>query len=332
MGRRDRNKMVVVILRTRTLTITIEVRQRGKILEEHEKHIQVSDSLRKPITGSKSKHVVKSTRWVIEPSFISEYKINSITDFGRPIELKVTREIFDRFKCDIIIPRPRRYQIQIENFKPINIFSYVNPPKRYLLPRPIQLKIKVLSYITGSKKYKLRGLFVENKVNANIDKESLMEMIKLGSEAEYKVLSKIDLEDLLLETEKGEGIWFGGSKYVGEPIVFVINDDLWYLIAEICKEYYREARGDLPKPHVIQIEDEEDFEELKTLVELGEKVGKRLIIIRLLKDRNGDGLYISSKEEVSMQFSKIMGRIINELFAQDLGFLILTVDLSLIHI
>ncbi len=97
------------------------------------------------------------------------------------------------------------------------------------------------------------------------------------------------------------------AKYVGETIIVILPKegkfDYHYVILEICKELYREARGGFPKPYFFT-----SIDQLRDFLSLGEKFHDKILVFELEIDR--------LEELRSYKYA------FRELFSQGLGFLV----------
>lgn len=297
-----------------------KIKKRKKV-EEYKDYVYISDNLLKRATKSVGTSIETEVYIIELPS--TKFKLKTVENLlkSKVFKLDVLPKLFKQIRYESVFEiKPTRYilKMKLNNFKSLK-FPPSNLQVKKFRSLPLSFSnVSVSSFVNISKKYLLASklAFMKRKARVGINMEGIGSVLELGSTSEYGVLNKIDLG--LFVSEESKAI-FGGSKYVGEPIVFVLNDDLWYFIAKLCKEIYREVRGEFPKPHIINIEEKEDFEEFITLVELGEKVAKDIIIIRFLS--NDVKPYTNNPK-----FKKIMKRVVNELFSQGLGFLILTVN------
>lgn len=165
-------------------------------------------------------------------------------------------------------------------------------------------KISINSVLAFDKRPRILKEPVFQKLNVeiriNFDKAINLLMNNTGIAGSFLP----DIGDFIFG-EPFENTGLAGSRYVGEPFIILTNEDLWYVVAEISKEIYRECRGGFPKPYIITKK-----EELENLVSLGEKLNDRIIIIKHALD------VFEKKEE-------LMFKIVQEMFSEGLGFLVL---------
>ena len=129
-------------------------------------------------------------------------------------------------------------------------------------------------------------------------------LIKVGSikEGEAKMGEKLELEEVdFVELLFKKG---AGKILSGDPLCIIVEDHrekYEYLIATICREFYREKRGGKPEPIF-----RDTIDELK--MELEPKVSHQIVVVR------------------KAEYSDKLKDILSEFFSRDLGFLILVTD------
>lgn len=137
--------------------------------------------------------------------------------------------------------------------------------------------------------------------------------VKAGPMLEEQVLEgvaySLELTSILFRRSLSEiGL---RAKYVGEPIIIILPKpekgelDYHYVILEICKELYREAKGGFPKPYIFI-----NFDQFKEFISLGEKFYDKIILFDLKDDEK----YWDMLEEFKCAF--------REMFSQGLGFMV----------
>lgn len=201
--------------------------------------------------------------------------------------LKISRDFFAKYSLKSIISSGERASLNELLFNKINVNILTPIEKRSILLQKLAFENKVL------------------KIRLNVEK--ILTLLGKNMVDDF-LLPNIDIGNIVFDRDL-EALGLAGSKYVGEPFIIITDEDLWYVVAEICKEIYRESRGGYPKPHIISKE-----EELENLIDLGEKLNDRILIIK------------NSLEVFKGERKYYLDKIVMEMFSQGLGFLILPAE------
>lgn len=157
-----------------------------------------------------------------------------------------------------------------------------------------------------------------------IGSKPILEFPELGR-VTVKVSDKLE-EALLLDTAGKYDLLkliFGKTldqlglapRLVGEPILILIPNsgrDYHYLLLELCKEIYRQAKGRLPKPYIIyKSKDHKPEDQLRLFWELGERIDSKILFFEP-----------GTAEKLIYEHRHL----IRELFSQGLGFIVINSD------
>jgi len=197
-------------------------------------------------------------------------------------------------------------KIPLDFFKRHPIGSFLKPKMRINLSSLSFKSVNVSTIMAFKGKVRLlhKPTFISKRINRELNVKGIMALSERNMSIMDKLLLEVDIGKLIFG-EPLESVGLAGSRYIGEPFIIITNEELWYVVAELCKEAYQENRGSLPRPYIISSNDE-----LKNLIDLGEKLSDRILIIR-------------KPLEVFKRDVVLISKVIMEMFSQGLGFLIL---------
>lgn len=291
-----------------------------KSICDEENVIHVSDS--KSIESLEKSNVdrIETSFFILDFPRFSRVNVNIVDKGVKPIIFKLTPPVQNQVQIQYTYGMAYRYHIEVSKniFEKYKVEKSIGFWRRICLP-PISFeKVYVNSILAFDKRPRTlqKLVFDYRRININLNPEGILELLMSNTSIAGNLLPEIDIGELLFE-EPLENTGLAGSRYVGEPFIILTNEDLWYVVAEISKEIYRECRGGFPKPHIIT-----KREELESLIELGEKLNDRIIVIRKALDVFGR----KKESDVSggnKDDENLLSKIVQEMFSEGLGFLIL---------
>ena len=291
-----------------------------KSICDEENVIHVSDS--KSIESLEMSNVdrIETSFFILDFPRFSRVNVNIVDKGVKPIIFKLTPPVQNQVQIQYTYGMAYRYHIEVSKtiFEKYRVEKSIGFWERISLP-PLQFeKVNVNSILAFDKRPRIlqKPVFDYRRININLNPDRILELLMNNTSIAGNLLPEIDIGELLFE-EPLENTGLAGSRYVGEPFIILTNEDLWYVIAEISKEIYRECRGGFPKPHIIT-----KREELENLIELGEKLNDRIIVIRKALDVFGR----KKESDVSggnKYDENLLSKIVQEMFSEGLGFLIL---------
>ncbi|RLG74471.1 MAG: hypothetical protein DRO14_05660, partial [Thermoprotei archaeon] len=291
--------------------LLIRRKTRRKVTTEERIRLHISDSRAVELLERTKVKIIESQTLILpSPSFI-RVNVRVLTEGLEPKVYKLSSTIIRQPVSVTLCEIARQQRISLSSNISPNFFTGYPVRSSLRLKRTFLRglsfrKAHVNSLLLSKRRvYLKKPSFIHARVSkAKVD---IGKILAWGMSAMDRFLLEVDLGEVIFGRPLEE-IGLAGSRYVGEPFIIITIGDLWYVIAELCKEIYREARGGFPKPHIIS-----SHEELKDLISLGEKLNDRILIL------TEDAVEFLKKDDGR----RLRSKIIMEMFSQGLGFLVL---------
>jgi hypothetical protein len=278
-------------------------------------------------------------RYLQEKLGMTIEQIAKITGYSTTTVAQYLKEIIPI--KDVTLPRSKNVQVFFRSHRFVRFqkpsFRNVQVPHQELITRklkpPVLLDVRVSTVPIQPNAVKFRSVPAHQaKVNeAKTGPKTFAYiplrffspvLVKTGLTVEEQYLERVanasQLTMILLKKDLGE---LGIVNHIGEPIIIITRRkkegfSYYYVMLEICKELYREIKGDLPTPYILV-----KLEQLGNFLSIGEKFSNKIILFDFQDFQ---------KEELEEELKKY-GYAFKELFSQGLCFLLFlseTTDLA----
>ncbi len=230
---------------------------------------------------------------------------DTIAETLTPITLPFTSSyLYSWFKIkNVRVSFPRQYSIRAFTFRNLlrllevlprlvsipKITASVNLPSQTIVKFPIQRNIKV---------------FIKEVIET------------LRTLAQAQRLRGASMLDLILEEEreKLKRLIGTSNEYIGEPVIIILpkvkGGGVWYIFWLVCRELYREIKGQYPESAIFV---SYPFEGLRMWLKLYGRLSNNIVVL--------EDSQLRDKEVI-----RWLGRRLREAFSQGLGFLIILTD------